>query len=163
MTVIAGYTNGQQWAIAADSGIFESGENGITFKTKVSKVWRNGNALIGAAGNSRACELAEMSPSNNPKEIVEFMKKNDATGDWNILIVTMDKVVYIGDDFSVSNIDGNYMSIGAASAPALGALCALDSMDANPAYKVRSAANASIKHHVWAVGPVKVLRLGEDV
>jgi ATP-dependent protease HslVU (ClpYQ) peptidase subunit len=159
MTVIAGYTKGGQWAIASDSGVFESGENGVTFKTKGTKVWKRDDSLIGAAGGSRACELAELSMSGDPKSIVEFMRKGEATGDWNVLVVMENEIFYIGDDFSLSRIDGNYMAIGAASAPALGALCAMDDDDVDASTKVRAAANAAVKHHVWAVGPVKVLSM----
>lgn len=155
MTVIAVCTNHEEWAIAADSGIYEEGEIGFYWTTTGPKIWKVDGALIGAAGTTRAIEIGKKSNSSDPYAIAEFMRTSEVGGDWNIIMVRQDGIYYIGDDCSVSHVDRTFMACGAAAPFAVGAGEILGNDD--PVSTVKKAIQASIKNSVWAVGPVKTM------
>lgn len=169
MTVIAGYTNGKTWAIAADSGIFEGGDydgdegSGLYWEDPVSKIWQKDDSLIGAAGDVAACELAQSSTSGDPYKILAYMKASEPRlENWNVLVVTKKEIFYLSDDYSVSRFKRGYMTIGAAGGVALGALAVSAEMGQSPKDAVRLAVKVTIANHLYAVGPIKVKSLGEE-
>src|ERR1019366_9502594 len=88
MTCIAGLTDGKTCAIAGDSGLFEDGDTNIWWPTVRSKVWRIGNALLGACGGS-ATEIAQSSKIVDPLKLAEYLKEKqvkDDDPDWDIII-----------------------------------------------------------------------------
>lgn len=168
LTVIAGYTNGKRWAIAGDSGTFEGGDyegdsdSGLVWQTDKPKVWRREESLIGAAGDSSICDLAESCTSGDPYTLAAHMKTGEATGkNWNIIVVTKRSVYYLGEDCSVHKMKRGYMVAGGAGQIALGALVVADKLGLDPEVAVKMAAQASIDNHVYARGPIKTKVLGE--
>lgn len=157
MTVIAACTNGSEWAIAADSGLYEEGEIGFHWTALKPKIWKIDSSLMGAAGNARTIEVGKKSNTSDPYELAEFMRSSEVVGDWNVLLVNKNGLYYIDDDYSVSHVNATFMACGAASPFAIGAGEILG--NDNPLYAVKKAVQVSIKKSVWATGPVKVLSL----
>ena len=164
MTVIAGYTDGNTWAIAADSGLFESNSDGTSYTdlwwpTSTPKVWRVGDSLLGFSGVGAADDIAIASKLGDPYKLADYLREFKEKGadpekDWDIMVVTQRTVFMVWQDFSVSKMKRHYHSSGGAAAPALGALASGKAFKAPPLQVVRVAAQAAIDHHTGARAPV---------
>lgn len=159
MTAIAGFTNGKDWAIAGDSGLFETGDTQIWWPTDRPKVWRVGTTLLGYAGPSSVGDMAEEAKLADAKKLAKFLKENGApeNADWNVLIVNRNSIWSIGEDFLACRMKRRYHVIGGAAGPAWGALYAAKHLGLNPKDAVRIAVESACDHHLWAIRPVSVL------
>jgi len=154
MTVIAGYTNGEDYAIAADSIVTE----GDYWYLDGPKVWRRGPFLIGAAGSYRECVTASQCPSGEPEALCEFMEENvKKKSDFVLLVVARGNIWVIDRDF-IPVVHDHWWAIGTGAPAALGALYysyRFESLE--PEYVVHRAVDAAIALHVSVRGPVVVL------
>jgi|ERR1035437_781136 hypothetical protein len=156
MTCIAGLTDGKTCAIAGDSGLFEDGDTNIWWPTVHSKVWRIGNALLGACGGS-ATEIAQSSKIVDPLKLAEYLKEKqvkDDDPDWDIIIVTRRGLWVVSDDYTAHKMKRGYHAIGAAAGPAWGALHVAKHLKLPPIEAVRLAVQAACDTHIYAVAPV---------
>ena len=157
MTVVAGYTNGKEFAIAADSGAFdEAGQ--IKMTVAEAKVWFAGNSLQGGAGNFRALEVARRANIENPQALSNYLMEANIAGEWSILVVNRRGVYELGEDGSVVRFKEPYGSIGAGGTLALGALAAEHRAKiGTPAAIVRIALDVCVRHSSACSTPVCVL------
>ena len=164
--MIAGYTDGKTWAIAADSGLFEDGgdsapESGVYFLGVDTKVWRAEESLIGMAGTGRVDEISRNATTGDPYKLRDIFKASEATGPWTVLMVTQKGLYYLSEDFSVIKLKNKYFAIGAAGQPALGSLHTSHLLGIPVEKAVRLAVKASIANSIYAVPPVVLKVLGE--
>ena len=167
MTVIAGYTDGETWAIASDSGLFEDGgddapDTGIYFLGTKPKVWRVERSLIGMAGTSRVDEVSRGTTTGDPYKMRDALKAADVTGVWTMLMVTQKGLYYLSEDFAVVPLKNKYFAIGAASQPALGSLHTSHVLGIPVQQAVKLAVNAAIANSIYAVPPVVTKVLAEE-
>lgn len=157
MTVIVGYTDGKNWAIAADSATTD----GDLFFRSTPKIWRRGEYLVGAAGTLQACLWVEECDSGNPYVIAEFMKNK--IGDtkkkqFSVLTIGPDGVWDTDSTFTVSPHPDGFWVVGSGREVALGALyVARHAVGWTPKDSVTIAVKASIALYSKIRGPVKVL------
>jgi hypothetical protein len=159
MTVIAGYTNGNTWAIAADSGLFEEGgddapDTGIYFLGLDSKVWRVEKSLMGMSGTSRVDEIARNAGTGDPYKLRDILKAAEVTGEWTLLVVTQKGLYYLAEDFSVIKLKNKYFAIGVACQPALGSLSTSHLLNIPVVKAVKLAVKAAIDNSIYAVAPI---------
>jgi len=166
MTVICGYTDGNTWAIAADSGLFEDGgdddkETGIYFLGMDSKVWRSEKSLMGMSGISRVDEIARNAGTGDPYKLRDILKAAEVTGGWTLLIVTQKGLYYLSEDFAVTKLKNQYFAIGVACQPALGSLSTSHLLGIPVDKAVKLAVRAAIDNSIYAVAPI-VSKVLED-
>jgi hypothetical protein len=166
MTVVAGYTTGKTWAIAADSGLFEEGgddapDTGIYFLGSDTKVWRIEKSLMGMSGGGRVDEVARNSGTGDPYKLRDILKAAEVTGSWTLLVVTQNGLYYLAEDFTVIKLKNKYFAIGVACQPALGSLSTSHSLGIAADKAVKLAVRASIDNSIYAVAPI-VSKVLED-
>lgn len=147
MTTIAAI-NGRNWCVlAADSQV--SYEDQAFISTANPKIVANGDYLVAAAGDARACDIAcyTWQPPKPPKpmrdydkflitRVIPSLRKAIETGGWEktaessfqILLALHGKVSQITEDYSRLLDQRGLYAIGSGGAVALGALAGL----ANP-------------------------------
>lgn len=158
MTVIAGYTDGKTCAIAADSGAFA---DSYAVVSKTPKVWQAGDSLIGVAGSFRVMEIVRESNLYDARSIRDLIMSSQIKDDdeWEIMVVQVKGLWYIGSDHSIGQYRNNYMAIGSGAPYAIGALWLASKSLETPRFAVEQAAKAAIEHHTHASLPVKVLSI----
>jgi hypothetical protein len=156
VTVVAGYTDGKTWSIGGDSGAFEDNLYQLTGEPKV---WKSGDALLGASGSFRVMEIARKSGLSDPYSLRNHLLEANPGGEWAVMVVTRKAIYEIADDFSVLPIKENYCSIGAGNAIALGVLSVLAEEKRESAAAVKTALRVAGRHSQFAVPPYTVLTL----
>jgi ATP-dependent protease HslVU (ClpYQ) peptidase subunit len=165
MTVIAGWTDGENAVIGGDSGAFDEG-SAIT--TTNHKVWKAGNhqTLVGVSGSFRIMELVQESNIGEVHQIRDFLLSQSekagfpATPDWGILVVGLEGVWEIGADFSVVKSSERYNAIGSGGLPALAAMHVLETVDElSPQARMKLVLSAAMYHTAYVRKPFKVITL----
>lgn len=158
MTVIAGYTNGNEWAIGGDSGGFNDDSYLIT---TTPKVWQSGDSLIGGSGSFYANELAERSGIPDPYDLRDYLMSEKIKGDWFMLVVTRRLLYEVDDNGSVIPLKSFYHSLGSDYAVGFmgGQSGGGPSLRAGTA--VLEALKFSEKHDTHCKGPFKILKIEE--
>jgi len=152
VTVIAGFTNGKQFAIGGDSGAFEE-ESNLYQRALEPKVWRAGNNLLGGAGSFRTITLAKKSGLSDPHELAKYLSEQNISGDWSIMVVSRRAIYELSSDGAVVQFREPYCAIGAGASVALGALSVLAG---DPQRIVSQALSAAGKHTTSCVPPYKI-------
>lgn len=163
MTVIAGWTDGENAVIGGDSGAFDDG-SAITATNH--KVWKADNHLIGVSGSFRIMELVQDSGIGETHQIRDFLlSQSEKTGfpaspDWGVLVVSLEGVWEIGSDFSVVKSSERYNAIGSGGLPALAALHVLETVDdLSPQNRMKLTLAAAMYHTAYIRKPLKVIAL----
>lgn len=154
MTLVAGFTNGKQFAIGGDSGAYE--DNGAFQRSGEPKVWKAGTSLVGGAGSFRALTVAKKSGISDPYALAAHMLEVNVPGEWSLLIVTAAALYEITEDGGVLKLKEKYSAVGAANQVALGSLSVLDG---KPSDVIRTTLSAASKHHNMCMPPYTVLSL----
>lgn len=151
MTVIAGFTNGKEYAIGADSGAFEDGSH-LYMTTKTPKAWSVGGTLIGGAGSFRAIHLAYSSGLDDPYKLLTHLLEQSAPAGWSLLLVTRKAVTEVSDEGGVTVFRAHYGAIGAGASLAIGYMAGADKF-ARSADVVRRAMEITGTHSLYCVPP----------
>lgn len=165
MTVVAGYTDGKTWAIASDSGCYDTDSDTFYLATD-AKIWKAGDSLVGVAGDMYVLQLVRESGLSTALEIQKFLLDKDIKGtddlQWDVLVVTRTYIDYMGDDFGIMRNKANYCAVGGAGASlGLGALAMCSIQKMNPLDAVRMSVKVSLRHSTFADGDIKALSLPE--
>lgn len=157
MTVVAGYTNGKEFAIAADSGAFEESSS-LKMTMAGGKVWATAQTLQGGAGNARVIEVARRANLDDPYQLATVLLDANIAGEWSVLVVTQKRLYEIGEDGSVFRFKEPYCAVGAAAPIAIGALATGHRKRmGSPEQIVRLALDVSVQHSSLCSTPVSVL------
>ena len=151
MTVIAGFTNGQSYAIGADSGAFEDGSH-LYLTARTPKAWVVGETLIGGAGSFRAVHLAQSSGLDDPHRLLNLLLEQTGLSGWSLLIVTRKAVTEVSDEGGVVAFRSHYAAIGAGASLAIGYMAGADK-SAPPVQTVKKAMEIAGTHSVYCVPP----------
>ena len=155
MTIIAAARNGKTASIGGDSGGFESD---LAFVSSVSKIWRVGNALLGACGNYRVIELGKRHNTADPHKLRDLMAEDTHLPDeWGILIVTAKSIFEITEALDIFVVSAHYQATGSGTGPALGALHAM--RKSSPLEAVKAAGAAALSHGTTVRPPFRVLNI----
>ena len=157
MSVIVAYRGKTSYGIGADSGAFE--DSGLYQQSKVSKVWRCGDTLLGAAGSGRVGHVAQNSKLSDPYQLADFLLTQNIAGEWSLLVVNPKQIAEIGDDGSVFTFTDRYSAIGAGNQVALGALAIATREWTDPRKILLSSLSASSHHHRYCTAPYTVMVL----
>jgi ATP-dependent protease HslVU (ClpYQ) peptidase subunit len=137
MTVVLAILDGSRALMAADSGVGD-GELDENSRCAEPKAWRRGAVLVGCAGSSRACNVAESArlppfkPGADPYIFVrdELVPALDAAfrgaacahDDFAALVAVGNALVFVDSELGVTQRALNYDAIGSGAGYALGAL-----------------------------------------
>jgi ATP-dependent protease HslVU (ClpYQ) peptidase subunit len=165
MTVIAGWTDGENAVIGGDSGAFDDG-SAITSTNH--KVWKSAehHTLVGVSGSFRIMELVHQSGLGEPRQIRDHLLTQcekagfPASPDWGVLVVGLEGVWEIGSDFSLVKSSERYNAIGSGGLPALAALHVLETLDdLTPQSRIKLAIAAAMYHTAYIRKPIRVVML----
>lgn len=151
MTVIAGFTNGQSYAIGADCGAFEDGSYLYT-TTKTPKAWIVGDTLIGGVGSFRAIEVAKSSGLSDPHKLLTLLLEQTNLSGWSLLLVTRKAITEVSDEGGVTIYRDHYGAIGAGAGVAMGYLAGCNK-SAPTVLTIRKAMEITGKHSLYCVPP----------
>jgi hypothetical protein len=151
VTVIAGFTNGKDYAIGADSGAFEDGSY-LYAQTKTPKAWSVGGTLIGGVGSFRSIHIAKSSGLDDPHKLLTHLLEQSAPAGWSLLLVTRKAITEVSDEGGVTVYRAHYGAIGAGASIAIGAMAASDKF-ARSADVVRRAMEITGNHSLYCVPP----------
>lgn len=157
MTIVAGYTDGKQIAIAADSGAFEE-TSSLKMTTATPKIWAVGSTLQGGAGSFRALDVARRANIEDPRMLAQHLMEANLQGGWSVLVVTRKGIYELSEDGSVLRTKECYGAIGEGAPIAVGALAACHRKRVGaPAVIVRLALDVCVRHSSACSTPLSVL------
>lgn len=165
MTVICGWSDGENAVIGGDSGAFDEG-SAIT--TTNQKVWKSveHHTLVGVSGSFRIMELVHQSGLGEPRQLRDYLiAQSEKSGfpispDWGVLVVGLEGVWEIGSDFSLVKSSERYNAIGSGGLAALAALHVLETMDdLSPQSRIKLSLSAAMYHTTYVRKPFKVIAL----
>lgn len=145
MTTIAG-VQGENWAVVGyDSRVTEENEKIYSLPKDNGKMFKNGNYIIGVAGDVRAINILcyifkppVISPSTYGLRLDKFMTASfipemkkcfeensyskDGDNDSNVMVVINGTIYEIGNDYSWARDESGIYAIGSGASYALGSL-----------------------------------------
>lgn len=178
ITVVVGYTNGKNVWIGADS---LTSDGDVVMSTKMKKVFRVGDFLIGAAGSVRMSQVlryqldvpAQTSGVSSERFMVNTFidcvrdcfrdagllrtDEGEESSVGSFLVGYKGEIYEICSDYQVNHYEENVATIGAGRNYALGAMLALDGLP--PAERIRKSLEVSGHLSVWVREPYYVKRV----
>lgn len=169
MTCIVAITDGQRTIMGADSAV-SSTDNPELNVVATSKVWKQGEFLVGLSGTYRAGQIARWQmdwpePPSDPgadldqfmvREVVTtlrqtlldagFVQSTEPTRVAQFMIALRGRIFTLGGDYSCASLEHPWIAIGAGRHNAYGALHALSDLELPLEDKVRRALAAAQAH-----------------
>lgn len=183
MTCIVAITDGRRTILGADSAAGSAGSPEV-YNIATSKLWKNGEYLIGICGTYRVGQIARWQmywpkPPSDPeadleefmvREVIATLRRTLEKADYNpskeptrvgqFLIALRGQLFCTADDFSCVSLEAPWTAIGSGRHSAYGALHALADLELSLEDKVKRALAAAQAHTGNVRAPFHFLRAG---